>query len=206
MRNRQEPLRRCVATRHSGPRASLVRFVLSPEGEIVPDAAERLPGRGVWVGARRELVEAAREKRLFARALRSPSALAAPCLVDRTEAALARRLLESLGLARKAGRLVAGYEKTRARLRRGAVGAIIAASDGRRDACRRLGSMQPQAPRIECLSAAELGSVLGRSRTVHATLDPGGNTASILRDAKRLEGFRPAHPPPVCEGSELGLS
>ena len=84
---------------------------------MVPDLAEKLPGRGVWVGAKRELVLAARSRRLFSRALREPAARAEPGLEDRVEAALARRLAESLGLARKAGRLVAGFEKTRARLR-----------------------------------------------------------------------------------------
>ncbi len=206
MRDRREPNRRCVVTRQSGPRQALLRFVLDPEGEVVPDLAEKLPGRGVWVGAKRELVLAARSRRLFSRALREPAARAEPGLEDRVEAALARRLAESLGLARKAGRLVAGFEKTRARLRGGPVGALIEASDGARGGCIKLRALQPQAPRIGCLSAAELGSVFGRAHTVHAALDPGGIAATILRDAERLDGFRAAPLDTVCEDAALGLS
>ena len=41
------PMRRCIATGKSGPRRSLLRFVVDPDGEVVPDVADRLPGRGM---------------------------------------------------------------------------------------------------------------------------------------------------------------
>ena len=206
MRDRREPQRCCVVTRESGPRQALVRFVVDPHGEVVPDVAEKLPGRGAWVGAQRDLVQNARRRRLLPRALHNPAARAEPGLEDRVEAALARRLVELLGLARKAGNLVAGFEKTRARLRGGPVGALIEASDGARDGQNKLRALQPDAPRIACLSAAELGCVFGRERTVHAALDSDGMAASILRDAKRLSGFRPAPLQAVCEDAGFGLS
>ncbi len=206
MRDRREPYRCCVVTRESGPREALVRFVLDPHGEVVPDVAEKLPGRGVWVGAQRDLVQAARRRQLFSRALRNPAARTESGLEDRVEAALARRLLDSLGLARKAGKLVSGFEKTRARLRGSPVGALIEASDGARDGQSKLRPLQPEAPRIACLSAAELGFVCGRERTAHAALDSGGMAASILRDAARLSGFRPAPLQAVCEDAGFGLS
>ena len=206
MRDRREPNRRCVVTRESGPRHALVRFVIGPEEIVIPDLEERLPGRGVWVGARRELVRSARKGKLFSRALRSPTARAEPDLEDQIEAALARRVVELLGLARRSGGLVAGYEKTRARLKRGPVGALIEALDGAPDGCNRLRALQPRAKRIGCLYATELGSVFGRTRTVHAALDPGGIASTIFRDAKRLEGFRTALPPVACENAAIGLS
>lgn len=206
MRDRREPHRQCVVTRKSGPRHALVRFVVGPEGLVVPDLEEKLPGRGVWVGARRDLVQSARRGRLFTRALRNPMARAEPDLEDRIETALTRRLVELLGLARRAGQLAAGYEKTRARLKRGPVGALIEASDGAMDGRNKLRALQPQAKRIACLSATELGSVFGRERTVHAALDPCGIASTILREAERLGGFRRALPPAACENAAIGLS
>jgi len=200
MRDRGNPQQRsCVVTRRSGSREDLVRFVLGPEGEVVPDVSERLPGRGAWVGAEWRLVAAACSRNLFARALRAPAVRIDSALPRRTEAALARRLIESLGLARRAGGLVGGFEKTRERLRNAPVGALIEASDGAVDGCRRLRSMQPSVPRIACLSAAEVGNVFGRERTVHAALDLGGNLPGILRDARRLQGFRRL---PVAESTQ----
>ncbi len=206
MRDRSEPIRRCLVTRRSGSRDRLVRFVLSPDGVVVPDAAEKLPGRGAWIGARRDLVETAVRRGLFAHALRSPALRRQPDLADRTEAALARRLLESLGIARKSGRLVAGFEKTRQRLCGKAVGAVLEAADGAPDGLGRLRSLQPGAPRVGCLTASEIGSLFSRPRTVHAAVEPGGNVASILRDANRLVGFRPERSAAACEDAGFGLS
>ena len=204
-RDRRQPERRCAVTRQSAPRAGLlVRFVPGPEGEVVADLAERLPGRGMWVGAERGLVTTARQRRLFGRALRCPELRVAADLEDRIEAALASRLMDGLRLARKTGGLVAGYEKTRARLGRGPVGALVEAADGAGDGCRRLRRLQPSAPRIGCLTADELGAVFGRGRTVHAALDPGGLVPGLLRDAGRLEGFRAAPTPAGDTARESG--
>ena len=66
-RTRRKPReRRCLVTGEVRPKAALVRFVVSPDGAIVPDIAERLPGRGLWLTARRDIVAAAVAKRLFA--------------------------------------------------------------------------------------------------------------------------------------------
>ena len=53
------PLRLCAVSRVHKPPEELIRFVAGPDGAIVPDLARRLPGRGVWVDATREAVDAA---------------------------------------------------------------------------------------------------------------------------------------------------
>ena len=45
-----------LLTRERLPKQDLIRFVLAPNGEIVPDLKERLPGRGVWVTAAHDKV------------------------------------------------------------------------------------------------------------------------------------------------------
>jgi len=48
-----------------------LRFVVGPEGQAVPDLRERLPGRGLWIVPRRDMIAAARRKKLFAKAAKT---------------------------------------------------------------------------------------------------------------------------------------
>lgn len=188
-KTRDEPERRCVATGESGPKQGLIRFVLGPDGLVVPDLAERLPGRGVWVTATRAAVEKAATKRLFSRGLKTQAA-APDGLVDLVEALLAKRLIETVALARKAGQAVAGFEKVRARLREGDAGAVLAARDGAADGRAKIAAMAGESPVIAVLDGGELGLAFGRDSVIHAALDSGGLTDRVKREARRLDGFR----------------
>lgn len=187
---RDGPERRCMALGTSGPTDRLVRFVLDPAGRVVPDLAERLPGRGVWLTADRALVEKIEKKNLFARAFR----MAVPRpegLADLLERLIVERLVGTIGLARKAGQAVTGFEKTKLRLDSGRTGVLWAASDGAEDGRRKLARIAGETPLIECLTSAELGLAFGRVFAIHAALDRGGFADRALRDARRLEGLRP---------------
>ena len=127
--------RRCIVTGAVRPKTELVRFVVDPGGRIVPDVAGRLPGRGLWLSARRDIVAAAVAKRLFARAARAP-VVVEDGLGDRVEALLAARCGDLLGLARRAGQAVVGFEKTRTLAAAGARGGA-GRSVGRRRRCAR---------------------------------------------------------------------
>ena len=108
----EDPERRCIVSGEVQPKAGLIRFVLSPDGLIVPDLAQKLPGRGIWVTADRDLIAKAADKGLFARAAKAP-AKAPDGLADLVEAGQARRVVELISLARKAGLSVAGFEKVK---------------------------------------------------------------------------------------------
>lgn len=192
-RIRDAPERRCIATGESGPKPGLIRFVLGPDGqEVVPDLAERLPGRGAWLTADRAMVDKAVAKRLFARAFRGP-VRAAPDLADRIERLLAARLIDRIALARKAGHAVTGFEKTRARLAGGTAGAVLTASDAGADGARKLARLAPETARIALLDSAELGLAFGRGFAIHAALDrEGGFAERAIAEADRLAGFRGA--------------
>src|SRR5947209_1699549 len=62
------PLRRCLATRQVQLKTALLRFVVGPEDRLIVDPADRLPGRGLWLTPRRDIVERAVAKSLFAKA------------------------------------------------------------------------------------------------------------------------------------------
>jgi len=185
----QGPHRRCLVTGETRPRAELLRFVVGPEGRIVPDIAERLPGRGLWTLARRDIVAAAVKKRLFQRAARA-HVTAESDLPDRVEALLARRLIELVGLARRAGLAVAGFAKVEAALRGKTAAVLVAASDGSADGRGKLEALAPELPRVEVLKAAELGAAFARESAVHAVLKRGPLAEALVTEAQRLAGFR----------------
>ncbi|TVQ58939.1 MAG: RNA-binding protein [Rhodobacteraceae bacterium] len=188
-KERDGPERRCVATGASGPTEGLIRFALSPEGVVTPDLAERLPGRGVWVTSRRDLVEKAARKGLFARGFKA-QAKAPDGLAQMVEAALAQRLIEAVALARKAGLATNGFEKVKARLKQGRVGALLEASDGSAQGRAKLTPLAAGAPVVDSLAAAELGLAFGRDFVIHAALEAGGVTDRVVREGLRLSGFR----------------
>jgi hypothetical protein len=165
--------------------------VIAPEGALVPDVRERLPGRGLWVSARRDAVELARKRGLFAKAARK-SVTVPDDLPRLVESLIARHALDLLGLARKAGLVAAGATKVEAALESGKAALLIEANDAApRAAARMAARAQAQGiPRISCFSAAELGLALGRENVVHAALSAGPLAQRFLDQTVRLSGFR----------------
>lgn len=189
--DRDSPERRCIATGESGDTARLVRFVLGPDGCVVPDLAGRLPGRGAWVTADAGTLARACARNLFARAFKAPARVSAD-LPAQVEAGLARRLVEALALARKAGLATAGFDAVKARLRSGPVAALIEARDGAPGGRARLRPLAGGAPLIGALDQTELGLAFGRESVIHAVLDSGGAAERVIREHERLAGFRGA--------------
>lgn len=188
-RERAEPERRCIVTRATGPKAGLIRFVLGPEDEVVPDLAGRLPGRGMWVTADAATLAQAVKRGHFARAARRPVRVP-PDLAGQVERLLARRLVDLVALARRAGEAVAGLEKTRAALVGGKAALLVQAGDG---SARERGALRPpegENTLVSALSGDELGMAFGRDRVVHAAVLAGGLADRIKAEALRLQGVR----------------
>ncbi|HXQ50295.1 MAG TPA: RNA-binding protein [Stellaceae bacterium] len=184
-----DPSRRCIVTGEVRPRTELVRFVVDPAGAIVPDVSARLPGRGLWLTARRDIVATAMAKRLFARAARA-QVVVDEGLADRVERLLAARCGEILGLARRAGQAVAGFEKVRTLVASGGAAVLVEAADGGADSRGKLEALAPDVPVIDRLTCAELSAALGRDHVAHAALLPGRLASSFVAEAARLGGFR----------------
>jgi hypothetical protein len=182
------PLRRCVHSRESGPKDGMIRFVLGPGRELVADLAEKLPGRGMWLSARADVLEAARKRGAFARAARGPVVLP-PDLRERIEAGLRARLVDLLGFARRAGQAVCGFQQAREWLAAGRVAVLVEAADGSSAERARLLSGRREVPVVAVLDAATLGQVFGRDHAVHVAVAPGRLAGGIRREAGRLAGF-----------------
>ena len=187
------PMRRCLATREVRPKAELLRFVVGPDDRLVPDPAERLPGRGLWLTPRRDIVAAAAAKGLFAKAAGRRVVLPTE-LAGEVEGLLRQRCLGLLGLARRAGVVRTGFEKAHADLKAGRAGLLLAASDGAADGRAKLAALaavaNPPVPVVALFDSEALSAALGHEGVVHATIAAGGMVARLLREVGRLEGMR----------------
>ena len=180
--------RRCIVTGDVQPKAGLIRFVAGPDGLVVPDLAEKLPGRGIWVAADRAAIDKVSAKGLFARGAKAP-VKAPEGLADLVEAGLAKRLVELVSLARTAGSAVAGFEKVKGWLAEGRAKVLFQASDGSDRGKGKLWT--PTGGRwFGCLTASELGLSFGRDHVIHGALAPGGLTDRVIKEASRLSGLR----------------
>lgn len=181
--------RSCLVTREAKPRAGLVRFVVGPDRAVVPDIAERLPGRGLWVSATRQAIETAVSRGLFAKAAKGP-AVAPKDLADQVERLLAERALGLLGFARRAGELVFGFERVSARLEAGGVAALVEASDASPESAAKMSAKAAESRIVRLFTRVELGMAVGRPELVHMALSTGKLADAFLAAAERLAGLR----------------
>ncbi len=188
--HKSEPARRCIATGDSMPTHGLIRFVVSPDGVIVPDLGERLPGRGIWVSADRSAIMQAVERKLFARAAKAQVNVPAD-LLSTLETMLAKRCQDIIGLAKRSDLLVVGFDRVLEILAQGGAGIVAIASDaggGRRDIAMAAGKL----PVAGSLTNAELSAGVGKGAVSFLTILRGGLATSLQRENERLTGLRPA--------------
>ncbi|MFV0298381.1 MAG: RNA-binding protein [Hyphomicrobiaceae bacterium] len=200
---RHNPERTCVVTREPGGPDDLIRFVVAPDGAVMADVGNRLPGRGVWVGIGRGLVEKAVKQGSFARGFKRPVVVPQD-LGERVEALLRRRVVEALSLANKAGQVVAGFAKVETLIRQGEAVALLHAEEAAADGAGKLdqklravqaaleepgqGKSGPQI--VRDLKTAELSLALGRQNVVHAALRSGGAAKHFLTETGRYRRYR----------------
>jgi predicted RNA-binding protein YlxR (DUF448 family) len=184
-------MRTCIATGTEDTPERMIRFVVGPEGEVVPDLARRLPGRGLWVRAERAALERAIEKKFFAKAARA-AVLAPADLPERVERLLLERPLADLGRARRAGRAVAGFVKVEQMIGQRRVGLLVVADEADGDG---LGKLTATGlPIVRLGDSTMLGGVFGREQAVYVAIardDAGGEFIQrIAVGAARWRGFR----------------
>ena len=184
-------MRRCLVTGVTRPADELVRFVVSPEGRVVPDVAGRLPGRGMWVQSDRAILERACKRNLFRRAARAEVSVPAD-LAALVETQVLQRCLDLIGLARRANEAVFGFEKAREWLQVGRAVLLIAASDGDPRARARLRALAAELSVIDALTADEIGRATGRERSVHGVVARGRLAGAIRGEGERLGRLRTA--------------
>jgi predicted RNA-binding protein YlxR (DUF448 family) len=180
--------RRCIVTGETAPKAGLIRFVIGPDNMVYPDVLEKLPGRGMWVTASRDALDKA-GKGQFSKSAKQ--AVNVPDgLTDEVERQLARRVVDLIALARKAGLAVCGFEKVKGWVSGGErVRALLQASDGSERGKTKLWT--PEGARyFGCLTAQELGLAFGRGEVVHGALASGRLSDRVVEEAVKLKSLR----------------
>ena len=199
--DRSATMRMCAVTREVRPIGELIRFVVSPQGEVIPDLKRKLPGRGLWVSASRRTVAEAVRRNQFSRGFKR-EIRAAPTLPADTEALLVRSCTEALAMAAKAGQVLSGFSKVEGALEGREAAALIHASDGAADGIRKLDAIvrqkrgtsaeSPEFPIVDVLTSAELDLALGRSNVLHAALLAGPASKTFLSRSHILVRYRMA--------------
>ncbi len=183
----EDPERKCIVTGEVQPKAGLIRFVVGPDNLVYPDVLEKLPGRGMWVTADRATLDKA-GKGQFSRSAKKQVTVPEG-LIAEVERQLARRVVDLVALARKAGLAICGFEKVKTALDKGQVRVLLQASDGSERGKTKLWT--PQGARyFGCLTAAELGLAFGRQSVIHGALASGRLSDRVVEDAAKLRGLR----------------
>jgi len=188
--------RRCIVTNQHHNREEMLRFVVSPTFDLVFDANARLPGRGLWLWPSSDMLHTAKAMQAFAKAAKRAARAEikiADDLASEVERQLKKRSLANLSLAKRAGQVTSGFEKVRARLKKGNAGLLLEAYDGAADGKNKIGQLaravSPQTPVISIFSRDEIAGAIGRVEAVHMVLEPGRLAENMLRDATKLARF-----------------
>ena len=197
--DRSATMRMCAVSRKVRPIDELIRFVVAPSGDVVPDLKRKLPGRGLWVAASRRMVAEAVRRHQFSRGFKRDVRAAATLPAD-TETLLERSCIDALAMAAKAGQVVSGYAKVEGLLEQGRAEALIHASDGAADGIRKLDAIAGQRSRnagdsrhlpiVTALTSAQLDLALGRSNVIHAALLAGPASKTFLSRCQILVRYR----------------
>ena len=194
-------MRMCAVTRAVRPIDELIRFVVSPQGEVVPDLKRKLPGRGLWVSASRQTVAEAVRRHQFSKGFKRDVRVA-PALAADTENLLTRSVIDALAMAAKAGQVISGFSKVEGALQQRQVAGLIHASDGAVDGIRKLDAIVRQNagindesrkfPVVTALTSEQLDLALGRSNVIHAALLAGPASKTFLSRSHVLVRYRMA--------------
>jgi len=194
-RKATDTVRRCAVTGALRPKDRLIRFVLNPDGVVVPDLKEKLPGRGVWLTAAHDTVAEGLKRNAFSRAFKQ-EAEAPQALATQIETLLADAAISALSLANKAGDVVFGNTKVEVAIAKGRVVGLIHAREAAEEGCRKLDAKARgkiggiALPAIRAFTVDELDLASGRTNVIHAALIQGGAALKVLAAASRLERYR----------------
>ena len=187
------PIRQCAATRKRCVQREMIRFARAPDGTVTPDVGAKLPGRGVWVQANREIIDAGDITGVFSRGFKAQIRLP-DGLGDLIETLLLKRLQGHLGMAKRAGAITLGFDQVRAVLRKTQPGVLIQAKDGAEDGRNKVyflaKAIYDTVSVSGGLTSSELGMAFGRTHVVHAVLKNGAFAQRWMEDYQRFSGFR----------------
>lgn len=190
---RHEPLRTCLGCREARGKEELLRFVLAPDGTVVPDILAKLPGRGAYTCFRRECLRQAVTRRQFSRAFRGEAKVApADVLAAQIDERLRERIASYLALANKAGKIVSGSDMVMEKMRkRGRIGIVLLATDISVEIGEKVAELASREgiPFFRLLDKDRFGELLGKGLRSVVAVEESGFVPSILKELERYGNF-----------------
>jgi uncharacterized protein len=201
--------RYCAVTGEVKPVADMIRFVISPAGEPVPDLKRRLPGRGLWITATRGALQTALARKVFGRGFKREVRIPSDFIIA-TERLLETAALDALAIAHKAAKVAIGFAKAEAAITQAPLAGILHAADAAPDGVRKLNAalhrrFDADADKpavIASLTSAQLDLALGRSNVIHAALLAGSESETFLARTARLDRFRATNMNPIATAED----
>lgn len=190
--------RMCIVTREKLEANQLVRFVLAPNGDLIPDIKQNLPGRGCWVTAQASLIEQACKKGSFSRALKTKVEIPEN-FVQNIDELMTKSTLGMINMARKAGQFITGSSKVDHAVRNGEALACFHATDAANDGVRKINQARTFfskmveveiIPSFQMFSSDEMAKAFGDGNYIHAAALAGKAGESVLKRAEALAIFR----------------
>lgn len=195
-RSSEADARQCLVTGETLPCDRMIRFVIAPDGAVTPDLDGRLPGQGLWVSARYDLIS--RAIPLFSQHAASDQSEApvhSPAdLASRVETLLHTKLQNMCGLMRKAGKIVIGFAKVSSALEKHRALLVLQARDAALDGRSRIERLARQAmvPVWTILSSQELSRALGRENIMHVAVIDNSAAEQVKTMCDRIMGYQPS--------------
>lgn len=181
------PNRTCIVTGEEKPQEDLLRFVLTPDRQVMPDFKKRLPGKGFYLTNSKKILTEAINKNVFRKFGKHTTIVSN--LVEIVENILKNKALDSINLARKAGYLVSGFEKVKEQLSADKVAFIIQATDAGADGKNKIERAAKNIKILTLFSIEELDKALNKTNTVHIALLKGPMSNNVYNQLQKWQNF-----------------
>lgn len=179
----------CIVTGEELPIEKMIRFVVDPDQNVMPDFSEKLPVQGFWVTAKNDVLKKAIWRNSFTTAARSPVKVPKN-LIEQIHLGLLKLSLETMSLARKAGLLTQGFAKCEDVLKEGKAALYIVASDAKENGREKLEKLTASIPVLSLWTSSQLSAALGSDNAIHVVLTAGGLTDKLLNLSHKLKDFK----------------
>jgi predicted RNA-binding protein YlxR (DUF448 family) len=187
-----DPQRSCLGCREVRPKNELLRFVLDPEGTLLPDIARKLPGRGSYTCFSRTCLETALKRKQFNRSFKDTvKLLPEPELISIIVKVLEEKISSLISLANKAGKAVSGSDKAMDTLRKGEAAILILAADISGESKAKFLAVAAKAGVETFIFSMKdrLGGPLGKEIRTAIAIQQGSFAKALQTDLKRYWNF-----------------
>ena len=193
LKQQEKPQRSCLGCRQTRDRDGLIRYVLSPQGELVADIEAKLPGRGAYTCVSETCLRTALKQRQFSRAFKREVAAVMPDdMVGQVAAIMQKRILGYVGLANKAGQVISGGSLVSEAIRGGnKPGLILVAADVSEAIGEKIEQLAA-VHHIACfriMNKDDFGTILGKAPRSAIAIRAGGFVAQLTNEIKRYRNF-----------------